>query len=121
MGGLATGSPKEKARRSRAGKSRDEVVTLGRPPVRVDTHEKSPAHLCPANGKYFMRWRGSLYRKIADRGNRFIAPIRAGSSEWWTSPRLQRDCDEWTEVLRLPADTRPKNQTDHPWNYRGNT
>ena len=72
-----------------------------------------------------MRWRGSHYRETADRRNRFIAPIRAGShlltAEWGTSPGLQRDCHEWTEVLQLPADTRPMNQTDHPWNYRGNT
>jgi hypothetical protein len=71
-------------------------------------NSKSPAHVCLANGKHFMRWRGSHYRETADRRNRFIAPIRAGSSEWWTSPRLQRDRDEWTEVLQLPADTRAR-------------
>ena len=68
-----------------------------------------------------MRWRGSHYRETAHRRNRLIAPIRAGSWEWGTSLRLRRDCDEWTEVLQLPADTRPRSQTDHPWNYRGNT
>ena len=57
-------------------------MTLRRPGVRVDPHErpelKKPS-ACPAERKRFMRWRGSHYRETADRRNRFIAPIRAGS------------------------------------------
>jgi hypothetical protein len=49
--------------------------------------------------KRFMRWRGSHYRETADRRNRLIAPIRAGSPERRTLPGLHRDRDEWTEVL----------------------
>jgi hypothetical protein len=98
------------------------VLTLRRPRVGVDPHERpeiKKSSACPANGKRFMRWRGSHYRETADRRIRFIAPIRA-AREQGTSPRLERDRDEWTEMLQLPADTQPSNQTAHPWHYRGN-
>jgi hypothetical protein len=79
---------------------------------------KGTANSKKASARRFMRRRGSHYRETADRRNRFIAPIRAGSPEWGTLPRLHRDRDEWIEVLQLPADTHPSSQNDYPWKYR---